>query len=171
MSPGCRIAAVLALIAACSAVPPIPAPDPFDGLTWEQQQRFLPPPPVLEGLSEIYVSPTAAFRFFVDRGSIAVAPGGSSVRYTIVARSPGGVLNVSYEGMRCRTYDRRVYALGRADRVWAQSRNVDWAPIDPAQVDRPYGVLAGEVFCAGGVAAQGSDGLVQRLEQHGPRVR
>src|SRR5205823_5613997 len=46
------------------------------------------------------------------------------VRFTLVARSPSGVDNVSYEGMRC-PREHRLYAVARAGGSWS-SRDSDW---------------------------------------------
>lgn len=59
---------------------------------------------------------TSEFRFFVDAATLSVSDDGI-VRYVLVARSPGGVDNVSLEGMRCATSEVRIYALGR-DGAW-----------------------------------------------------
>jgi len=160
-------AVIVSASAACSSAPRITAPDPFDGQTWEQQQQRIPPFPARENLAGFYVSPNTSFQFFVDRKSIAIAPDGTAVRYTLVAQSSSGAMNVSYEGMRCGTHDYRVYSLGRSDGMWAQSRNPAWTPIDPFQANRAHAVLAEEVFCRGRVAPRNLDDAAKLLERRG----
>ncbi len=46
------------------------------------------------------------------------------VRFTLVARSPSGVDNVSYEGLRC-PREHRLYAVARAEGSWS-GRDSDW---------------------------------------------
>ena len=98
----------------------------------------LPAYPRRENLIEFFVSSASDFRFFVDRASISVK--GGVVRYTLVARSPSGVENVTYEAIRCPTAEYRVYYLGQSDRTWggrpggwgliAQSRQIHYRPRD-----------------------------------------
>jgi len=73
-------------------------------------------------LLEFSTGPTSEFRFFVDPASISVGSG--VVRYTLVARSPTGATNVSFEAMRCRSGEVRIYAVGR-DGGWA-GRATEW---------------------------------------------
>src|SRR5205823_1385222 len=83
------------------------------------------PPPYTRpaDLIEFYVSPTAEFKYFVDASSLSVGAD-RIVRFTLVARSPSGVDNVSYEGMRC-PRENRLYAVARAGGSWS-SRDSDW---------------------------------------------
>ena len=99
----------------------------FDNKTWEEQKASLPPFPKSENLAPIYVGPTT-FEFLVDTASVSVNEDGT-IRYTLIARSSSGAMNVSYESIRCETYERRLYALGRADGTWSQARNSRWVPI------------------------------------------
>ena len=87
----------------------------------------LPPYPRAERLIEIFVSPTSELRFFVDPASVEPGSDGA-VRYTLVARSPAGAENVSYEALRCESGEARIYAVGRngewvlASSDWRASR-------------------------------------------------
>jgi hypothetical protein len=65
------------------------------------------------------------------------------VRYTLVARSPTRVENVTYEGMRCSTGELRVYALGR-ERSWSAIQT-GWRPMPSMQAW--HRVLYREYFC------------------------
>ena len=71
------------------------------------------------------------------------------MRYTLVARSPGGVANVSYEAIRCSSDEYRIYAIGHADRTWAK-RTTPWRPITPKSVQRWRHALLRDYFCPGG---------------------
>jgi hypothetical protein len=80
-----------------------------------------------------------------------LAPGPDGVvRYTLVARSPSGVSNVSFEGIRCSTNSYRVYALGN-DGAWS-AKESDWRPIEPRSVQRWHLELRSNYFCPGNVA-------------------
>jgi hypothetical protein len=142
---------VLPLVAVvASAQPPERAPgDDLDGKTWEQFKVSLPSYPAPNNLTRIYVGPTASFEFYVDSGSLSVAES-DIVRYTLVARSASGAMNVSYEGIRCDSHERRSYAFGRFDGTWSQARNSQWVPISRAQANSQYETLATEYFCPRG---------------------
>lgn len=122
----------------------------------------LPKPPEAANLIEFDVSATATFRFFVDAASISVGPDGV-VRYTLVARSPSGAQNVSYEGIRCKSYAVKVFAGARPDGTWVPRQNSEWREIEPKTVQRWHNALAREYFCPQRTAirdpAEGVDAL------------
>lgn len=124
------------------------APGPKSDWEREQEERDfretavkLPPFFREEDLVEFRVAPTTSFRFYIDRASLSVGEDGV-VRYTLVARSPQGAENVTYEGIRCRAGLYRVYALGHRDRSW-KPVNLDWRPTDKVWTR----VLRREYFC------------------------
>ena len=127
---------------------------------WKEGEVKLPAYPKAEGLIEFFVSGASSFRFFIDPASVAPGPDGV-VRYTLIARSPSGVSNVSYEGIRCNTNSFRVYALGNDGR-WSV-RESEWRDIEPRSVQRWHLELRTQYFCPGRVpihtAAEGVDAL------------
>jgi len=131
----------------------------FDSKTWEEQKASLPPFLKTENLAPIYVGPTA-FEFLVDTTSISVNEDGT-IRYTLIARSSSGAMNVSYESIRCEIYERRLYALGRSDGTWSQARNTKWVPIRGAQ----YTTLADDFFCTNRGRARAAEDVVDLLKR------
>ena len=108
----------------------------------------VPTPPVQRGeLIEFAVTGTSEFRFFVDASTLSVDNEGI-VRYVLVARSSSGTENVSFEGMRCDTRERKVYALGHSDGSWARARDPKWQRIELRDLTPYYYVLYREYFCA-----------------------
>jgi len=122
----------------------------------------LPPYPRQENLIEFFVSSASDFRFFVDRASISVKD--RIVRYTLVARSPNGVDNVSYEGLNCPAGEYQVYALGRSDRTWL-NRSGPWREITHRSVQRWHNALYGEFFCPNRVAIADAVEGIRALER------
>ena len=116
-----------------------------DELNWRELDVVLPAYPAAERLVEFYVSPSASFRFFLDRSSLSVG-GDGVVRYAMVARSPSGTENVSFEGIRCKTAHFKVYAFGRADRTWNE-RPSDWKPLELKSMNRQHQALHREYLC------------------------
>jgi hypothetical protein len=95
----------------------------------------LPPPPAFptsRSLLPVEVQPGSAYRFFIDGATLSVDPKAGVVLYTLVARSPSGVDNVTYEAIRCASAEYRVYYLGHADGKWG-GRSGSWAAIVQAR--------------------------------------
>jgi len=148
-----RIAAALlcAALAACSSTEPMSE--------WERRNPELlqgdkasgPPPPAppamprKENLIEFYVGPQATFRYFIDGTTMSVFYKQKEVRYVLVARSPSGVENVSYEAIRCPDMH-RINAVGETDGRWTV-RPGEWTDIQRRTGLGVPGVLAREYFC------------------------
>jgi len=113
-------------------------------LNWKEAAVPLPAYPKEGDLIEFQVSSGATFRFFIDAASLRVADDGV-VRYTLVARSPSGVANVSFEGIRCSTKSYKVFAQGVGGR-WSP-RDGDWRLIDIRTIQRWHNVLYAEYLC------------------------
>ena len=104
----------------------------------------LPPYPQRENLVEFYVSAATSFKYFVDASTLGVSPRQGVVRYVMVARSPSGVENVSYENIRC-PEEYRVLAIGEGGK-WA-GRPGEWREITKGTATSwPY-ALARNYFC------------------------
>jgi len=88
------------------------------------------------------------------------------VRYVLVARSPDGVQNVSFEGMRCASAEHRVHAFGRPDGSWSAAR-VGWRPLDAPSVQRRHSTLYREYFCPQNEPIRDAAEGVRALEQGG----
>lgn len=117
----------------------------------------LPSFPRREERLPFFVSAASDFRFFVDRRSISVGKDGV-VRYTLIALSPKGAENISFEGMRCKSREHKTYATGRADGSWSR-REGPWRQV----TQRWQLALRVEYFCPRGVpiatAVEGIDAL------------
>jgi hypothetical protein len=72
----------------------------------------LPAAPKGAELLEFDSGRRTTLRFFVDPASLTVGADGI-VRFTVVIRGEGAASNVSYEAIRCKTRERKVYAYGR----------------------------------------------------------
>jgi len=152
----CRWPVVAALfsVALLSSRPAFAEPEEEAGDTrWKEAQVEMPPLPQAENLLPIYVSAATQNEFFVDGTSLSVTADGV-VRYVLVIRSPGGATNISFEGMRCETRERRIYASGRPDGSWSKSRGEDWKRIRDAGANRYHAALFGDYFCPEGVIAR-----------------
>jgi CNP1-like family len=130
------------------------AESPSGKSDWEREQGArdfsesdvtLPAPPS-GGLIEFPVSTGTSFRFFIDPASLSVGADGV-VRYVLVARSPTGVDNVSYEGMRCGVPGMvRVYAFAQGGK-WSRNANSEWREIEAKSIQRWHSALRSNYFC------------------------
>ncbi len=143
----------------------------YDSKRWQEVEVQLPEPPRQDLLLPFYVSAVAENRFYVDGSSLSVGSDGV-VRYVLVIVTPQGGRNVSYEGMRCETRERRIYASGRADGSWSKSRNNDWVRIADQSVNRHHAALYLEYFCPIGIAVRTPEEARDALQRGGhPDVR
>lgn len=121
----------------------------FEDKPWVEIEPDFPPAPEAGRLIAIAVGTLTENRFEVDEASVTVGSDGV-IRFTLVVTSPGGARNVSYEGMRCETAERRLYALGRKDGSWAKARNAQWVKIAENSLNRHHAALYRDYFCASG---------------------
>jgi len=165
-------AAVSVVVASAALAQPAPKGDPsiddVDSKPWDEVKTSLPPYPKPESLVRFYVGRTADFEFYVDTTSVSVSPAGT-VRYTLVARSPSGAMNVSYEGIRCESYEHRAYAFGRYDGTWLQARNSQWIPIARSASNNAQTTLADDFFCPQGNRVRSANDALRALARgNGP---
>lgn len=144
--------------------------DDYEAQKWAEVEVQLPAPPKQENLVSFYVSETTENRFFVDPGSISVGSDGV-VRYTLVVVSSGGVRNVSFEGVRCETLEKRLYAFGHADGSWAKSRSNQWERVRDIGRNRHHAALIKEFFCPDGGIVRNADEARERLRRGGSEER
>ena len=116
---------------------------------WSEMK--VPPPefPKPENYLPLQVKTSASFAFFVDAKSVSVGKD-EVVRYSLIAKSTEGVINVSYEGIRCSTNEFRVFAYGRPDNTWSEARIAKWQPIPAEARNTQRSTLHSEFFCPAG---------------------
>ncbi len=139
----------------------------YGGLERQGDVRMaLPQYPKPENYLPFEVSATTPFAFFVDSKSISVGSD-SVVRYTLIAKSSEGALNISFEGMRCTDGNFRVYAYGGVGNSWLQARNPKWEIIRADRRNPQRAVLYNDYFCpvAGKIAT--AEDAVRALKSGG----
>lgn len=149
----------LALSAGSFAAGLLTDPDP----NWQEEDYVLPPAPADASLRAFFVSSASPNRFFVDERSVSVGRDGV-VRYVLVVRTPGGAENVTFEGIRCATGERRIYASGRTGGEWAPMKVSEWQPIGDNSYNRPRAALAYDYFCDGPAAPRDRNHALRRLQ-------
>lgn len=136
-----------------------------DEKSWKEVETVLPKPPRQEKLVQIDVRSLSTNAFFVDEDSVEFGRDGV-IRYTMVVVSPSGARNVSFEGMRCDTAERRLYAFGRADGAWSPARSASWQRIEGGKLNQQHAALYREYFCASGGSVSSTD-EARRVLRHG----
>jgi hypothetical protein len=112
---------------------------------WRENPVTLPAYPNETGLIEFTVSVGTSFRFFIDPASVSVG-NDRVVRYTLIARSPSGVTNVSYEGIRCANSSYKIFARG-SNGQWSAVQNSEWQTIEAKTIQRWHNELQMQYFC------------------------
>jgi hypothetical protein len=99
---------------------------------WQELQGQLPPYPKEGNLIEFEVSAASRNRFYLDYNALTLGKDGV-VRFTVVIRSPSGAETVNFEGLRCETGERKLYAFGHGDGkgggAWSRNRFARWQPM------------------------------------------
>jgi hypothetical protein len=120
----------------------------YDEKPWEEVEVQLPAYPVAGSMIRFKVGAIADTAFLIDSKSLSVGVDGV-IRYTLEVVSPTGARNVSYEGMRCATAERRFYAFGRADGTWSKARGNQWVKISGTSNNHHVELFSG-YFCPPG---------------------
>ncbi len=131
---------------------------------WVEVAAQLPPYPKAENLIEFNVSAATRNRHFIDKESISVGAD-NVVRYTVVIEAAGGARNVSFEGLRCESGERRLYAYGHADGTWSRAREAGWENIKLRSLLSYRKTLFEELFCPDGIRVRNSKEAVQNLQR------
>ena len=149
--------AVLGLMIASAMVPvwaqsSLPVPKFDEG---EVKEIDAPPLPAYPKPSSLIKFPTSwsTGEILIDADTLVISED-RVVRFTLVIKAAGGAENVSFEGLRCETGERRVYDFGRRDGTWSLARNSAWRPIVDSSVNRQHFEFWRDVFCDGRVIEQ-----------------
>jgi hypothetical protein len=134
---------------------------------WQEIAVQLPAAPKQENLLPFYVGPTATQEFKIDLSSVTLGDDGV-VRYVLVASSPSGARNISFEGIRCETNERKLYAFGRPDGSWSRSRRDRWERINSTTRNRQHAALAYDYFCENLTIAGNAQDMVERIRYQRP---
>ncbi|CAJ0902385.1 hypothetical protein R20233_04764 [Ralstonia sp. LMG 32965] len=101
--------------------------DPFNDKPFKEDAVTFPAPPVDRDAVPFDVGgrDDSPLRFAIDPKSVSIGKD-NVVRYTVLITSKTGARNVNYEGLRCDTAERRIYATLRNDsNQWVSNRAVD----------------------------------------------
>ncbi|MBA4743252.1 MAG: CNP1-like family protein [Azoarcus sp.] len=151
-------AALLLSLPACAVAGLFTEPDP----NWREDSVEYPPPPNEDELHGFFVTAASPHRFFVDEASLSVGED-RVVRYTLVVRTAGGSETITFEGIRCETGERRIYAHWRPEGEWSPARRSEWEALRASGYNMPRAVLAAQHFCDGPAPPRSVDEARRRL--------
>ncbi len=131
---------------------------------WSEVVVQLPAYPKAENLIPFNASSATRNRHFIDADSISVGED-KVVRYTVVIEAAGGAKNVSFEGLRCESGERRLYAYGHPDGTWSKARNVKWEGIKFRSLLSYHKALYEDHFCPDGIRVKDGKEAAQNLRR------
>jgi hypothetical protein len=135
-----------ASLMACAGDPMQSGLDPFAPMVFKEGTTTLPSnPPNKSTLLPFYVTQTTIFKFAVDTNSIAIGKDGVT-RYTVVITNPSGGMQVQYEGIRCDSFQWRLYGTFDNNK-WNENPLGSWAAIKSNIPNRYQAALAQGAFC------------------------
>jgi hypothetical protein len=117
-----------------------------DGKSWKEITAQIPPYPKGGSLLAVPTGTATSHQFYVDATSLALGEDGV-MRYTVVTKTAGGATNVTFEGIRCETRERKVYAVGRPDGSWVRARDAQWQRIVLRDLTPYSHTLYHQFFC------------------------
>lgn len=136
------------------------------------KERAVPPPPYPtdKNLVEYTIDGRTANRFFVDSTTLSVGED-TVIRFVLEVRTPTGVRNTTYSGVRCDTHEWKDYAYGSADRTWRVDAEAAWDAVERKRVNNYKEHLVSEFLCLSGVrkgSNRGSAETIVRLLKYPP---
>ena len=137
----------------------------FEEKSWAEVEIQLPAFPEAENLIPFRVGYHTETKYLIDGNSLSVGAD-SVIRYTLVVISASGAKNISYEGLRCETAERRLYAFGRSDKTWSKARANQWVKIQ-GSTNNHHVDLYGNYFCVVGASFISSADDARRVLRRG----
>ena len=131
---------------ACAGDPMQSDLDPFAPMVFKEGTTTMPlNPPNKTSLQPFYVSQTTIFKFAVDTNSILIGSDGIT-RYIVVITNPSGGQQSQYEGIRCDSFQWRLYGTFDNNK-WNENPLGSWAAIKSKIPNRYQAALAQGAFC------------------------
>ena len=157
----CCICAATVLFA-CAGDPMESGLDPFAPMVFKEGATKMPlSPPNPSTLQPFYVSPQTIFKFAVDTDSIMIGADGVT-RYIVVLTSPNGNQQTQYEGIRCDSYQWKLYGT-LENNTWKENLLGAWRDIKLHDPNRYQAALAQGAFCSFNTQEKSLRAVVQAL--------
>jgi len=135
--------------------------------TWTEIQNPTPPPlPQAGDILPFDVSSMSRLSYGLDAKSLTVGEDGV-VRFTVVIASPAGAHNIYYEGIRCDTYEWRLYAAANETGTdWDRTVNNDWQRIANSELNAYQSALYVDYMCTSKMPMGKAATIVNNIRYH-----
>lgn len=130
---------------------------------WSEIEVPLPPYPKASNLIRFDPGGGSTHRFYIDAASLSIGKDGV-VHYSLVIKTAGGATNVTFEGMRCRTREAKIYAVGSSGGTWTEVRDPRWREIDFRDVNPYHSSLYADYLCRGNAPVRSVEEVINRLK-------
>lgn len=159
------LAVSLALVG-CAGDPLESGVDPFAPMVFKEGTTAMPlNPPNKATIQPFYVSQHTIFKFAVDTDSILIGNDGIT-RYIVILTSPNGNNQVQYEGIRCDSFQWRLYG-NLENGVWQENPLSTWRTIQSNIPNRYQAALAQGAFCNFNSQEKNIKKIIQSLNPNG----
>lgn len=133
-------------LVACAGDPLESGLDPFAPMVFKEGVTTMPlNPPNKSTIQPFYVSQATIFKFAIDTDSILIGNDGVT-RYTVILTSPNGNSQVNYEGIRCDSFQWRLYGTFE-NGSWKENPLSSWRNIQDNIPNRYQAALAQGALC------------------------
>ena len=140
--------------------------DPFAPMVFKEGTTAMPlNPPNQATLLPFYVSQHTIFKFAVDTDSILIGADGVT-RYIVVMTSPSGSVQAQYEGIRCDSFQWRLYGT-LENNAWRENPLSSWRTIQSNAPNRYQAALAKGAFCNLNTQEKSIKTILQSLNPNG----
>jgi hypothetical protein len=154
--------AISLVLAGCAGDPLESGVDPFAPMVFKEGATAMPlNPPNKSTIQYFYVSERTIFKFAVDTDSILIGNDGIT-RYTVILISPNGNSQVQYEGIRCDSFQWRLYGTFESN-SWKENPLSSWNPIKDHTPNRYQAALAQGAFCNFNTQEKSIKNVIQSL--------
>lgn len=158
--------AVSLALAGCAGDPLESGVDPFAPMIFKEGTTAMPlNPPNKSTIQPFYVSQQTIFKFAIDTDSILIGNDGVT-RYTVILTSPNGNSQVQYEGIRCDSYQWRLYGTFE-NGAWKENPLSSWRTIQTHIPNRYQAALAQGAFCSFNTQEKDIKIIIQSLNPNG----
>jgi len=141
-----------------------------DELEFKELDVAPPAFPQDKDLIEFTINGRTQNRYFVDGSTLSVDPD-KIIRFVLEVRTPTGVRNVTFSGVRCETLEWKDYAFASPERSWRTDAEADWRFVENKNLNNYKRSLVDEFLCLSGVrksSIRGSAKTIVRLLKDPP---
>ena len=137
--------------------------DPFLPKVFKEEGiTQLPEAPKMENLKQFTVNGGSSLKFFVDSKSLKIGNDGV-IRYVVVIKSPSGAEQSKLEGLRCDTFEYKLYAILGDDGKWKPMNSSEWKMVPNLGYNQYQAALGRGGLCSGTSANSNFKELLNNL--------